>query len=174
MQTMSQQAARMLQRCSLTPRSCVRGTRTRYMSSSSQPIVVQSPDAAQVSTRIASLLTQNRPWQLSQDGRGIQRAFVFKTFNATWVCQYESLVLGHRTDLEKDFMTDVAGQCQKARHHPEWSNRYNKTVIRWTTHDANALTAKDVAMADFCDEAGQRHGELDGQLVQDDIAPRIT
>lgn len=83
------------------------------------------------------------------------------------------LVLGPCTDPEQNFMTEVAGQCKKARHHPEWSNRYNKTVIRWTTHDANALTAKDVAMADICDEAGQRHGEVDGQLVQDDIAPQI-
>ena len=45
------------------------------------------------------------------------------------------------------FMTEVALLAEKADHHPEWSNVYNKVSIKLTTHDAGGLTAKDVALA---------------------------
>ena len=42
------------------------------------------------------------------------------------------------------FMTQVAFAAEKANHHPEWTNVYNKVSIRLTTHDAgNVVTAKD-------------------------------
>ncbi len=45
------------------------------------------------------------------------------------------------------FMTRVALEAEKADHHPEWSNVWNKVDILLTTHDAGGLTAKDVALA---------------------------
>ncbi|MBL7906095.1 MAG: 4a-hydroxytetrahydrobiopterin dehydratase [Bacteroidales bacterium] len=46
------------------------------------------------------------------------------------------------------FMTKVALLAEKAGHHPDWSNVYNKVVIRLTTHDAgNTITEKDRKLA---------------------------
>lgn len=46
------------------------------------------------------------------------------------------------------FMTQVALKSEKADHHPEWKNVYNKVSITLTTHDAGGkVTAKDIALA---------------------------
>ena len=45
------------------------------------------------------------------------------------------------------FMTAVAIVAEKADHHPEWSNVYNRVCILLTTHDAGGLTAKDIELA---------------------------
>lgn len=60
-------------------------------------------------------------------------------------------------------MNSVAAECKKAKHHPEWSNVYNKTHIRWTTHSPEGLSSKDLGMARFCDEAAREFGELEVQ-----------
>lgn len=57
-------------------------------------------------------------------------------------------------------MNRIAAECKSQRHHPEWTNIYNKTQIRWTTHNPSGLSEKDVAMARFCDERGRKLGEI--------------
>ena len=52
------------------------------------------------------------------------------------------------------FMTRVALLAEKADHHPEWSNVYNKVEILLTTHDADGLSARDVALAKAIDALG--------------------
>ena len=64
----------------------------------------------------------------------IQRSFKFADFNHAW-----------------GFMNRVALAAEKADHHPEWSNVYNKVEITLSTHDAGGLSAKDVALAKFID-----------------------
>lgn len=49
------------------------------------------------------------------------------------------------------FMTRVAILAEKADHHPEWSNIYNRVDILLTTHDAGGLSARDVALASAID-----------------------
>ena len=49
------------------------------------------------------------------------------------------------------FMTRVALAADKADHHPEWSNVYNRVEIVLSTHDAGGLSEKDVALARFID-----------------------
>jgi 4a-hydroxytetrahydrobiopterin dehydratase len=49
------------------------------------------------------------------------------------------------------FMTRVAILAEKADHHPEWSNVYNRVDVLLTTHDAGGLSARDVAMAKAID-----------------------
>jgi hypothetical protein len=65
-----------------------------------------------------------------------------------------------RWSINQEFMNTVAAECKVQKHHPEWTNIFNKTHVRWTTHKPLGLSSKDILMARFCDEAGTDHGEL--------------
>jgi len=54
------------------------------------------------------------------------------------------------------FMNDVAAQCKTYKHHPEWSNVYNKVFVRWTTHTPRGLSTGDLTLADVCDKFASR------------------
>ena len=43
------------------------------------------------------------------------------------------------------------------------SNVYNKTHIRWTTHNPEGLSSQDAIMAQFCDRMGEEYKELPTQ-----------
>jgi 4a-hydroxytetrahydrobiopterin dehydratase len=64
----------------------------------------------------------------------------------------------HREFLFKDFveafsfMTAVALVAEKAAHHPNWKNGYNKVTIDLSTHDADGITAKDFDLAKAIDK----------------------
>lgn len=60
----------------------------------------------------------------------------------------------------QDFMNTIAAECKVRRHHPEWTNTYNRTTITWTTHKPEGLSTKDVEMAEFCDRVGGEVGEI--------------
>jgi 4a-hydroxytetrahydrobiopterin dehydratase len=74
------------------------------------------------------LLENLTHWQFNNNG--IEKKFEFKNFTQA---------LG--------FMVQVGILAEKANHHPEWSNVYNKVNIRLTTHSANGLTDKDFELA---------------------------
>jgi 4a-hydroxytetrahydrobiopterin dehydratase len=57
-------------------------------------------------------------------------------------------------------MTAVALQCKLKSHHPEWSNVFNTTFIRWTTHHPKGLSAQDVELAGICDGLARDFGEV--------------
>jgi 4a-hydroxytetrahydrobiopterin dehydratase len=69
-------------------------------------------------------------WTLRADGLAISRDFRFADFGEAFA-----------------FMTRVALYAEKADHHPEWSNVYNRVHITLTTHDAGGLSRRDVSMA---------------------------
>jgi 4a-hydroxytetrahydrobiopterin dehydratase len=77
-----------------------------------------------------ALLAEHPAWTLRDDGLAIEREFKFKDFNQAF-----------------GFMTRVALYAEKADHHPEWFNVYNRVRITLTTHDAGGLSERDVAMA---------------------------
>lgn len=46
------------------------------------------------------------------------------------------------------FMHRVAFEAEELNHHPDWTNVYNRVVVRLNTHDAgDKVTAKDVELA---------------------------
>jgi 4a-hydroxytetrahydrobiopterin dehydratase len=51
------------------------------------------------------------------------------------------------------FMTKVAELAELHQHHPDWSNVYNRVIIKLSTHDAgNKVTEKDIKLAEAIDE----------------------
>ena len=45
------------------------------------------------------------------------------------------------------FMAQVALLAERAAHHPEWFNVYNRVVVDLTTHEAEGITQKDLDLA---------------------------
>ena len=46
------------------------------------------------------------------------------------------------------FMVRVSFEAEAMDHHPDWTNVYNRVVVRLNTHDAGGkVTAKDVELA---------------------------
>jgi 4a-hydroxytetrahydrobiopterin dehydratase len=63
------------------------------------------------------------------DGK-LRREFAFANFAEAWA-----------------FMTRVALLAEKADHHPDWSNSWNRVTIELVSHDAGHVTARDARLA---------------------------
>jgi 4a-hydroxytetrahydrobiopterin dehydratase len=51
------------------------------------------------------------------------------------------------------FMSRVALLCERANHHPSWTNTWNKVEIHLSTHDAgHKVTSKDRNLAKEIDD----------------------
>ena len=73
-------------------------------------------------------------WDYDEGRDAIMRRFVFADFPQAFA-----------------FMARVALVAEKADHHPEWSNVYNRVEILLTTHDCGGLSRRDVALAEAID-----------------------
>lgn len=73
-------------------------------------------------------------WTAVADPDGISRHFTFTDFVGAF-----------------GFMARVAIVAEKADHHPEWSNVYNRVDIILTTHDAGGLSQRDIDLAKVID-----------------------
>jgi 4a-hydroxytetrahydrobiopterin dehydratase len=54
------------------------------------------------------------------------------------------------------FMAQVALLAERAAHHPEWFNVYNKVVVDLTTHEAQGITHKDLDLARKMEQIARR------------------
>ena len=82
----------------------------------------------------AAVMAELPEWTYDADARGIRRNLRFADFAEAF-----------------GFMTRVAILAEKADHHPEWFNVYNRVEILLTTHDAGGLSQRDVDLATAID-----------------------
>lgn len=75
-------------------------------------------------------------WRKAEGRDAITKEYRFEDFNAAF-----------------GFMSRAALHAEKADHHPEWTNVYNRVEVTLATHDSGGVTEKDVALALFMDEA---------------------
>ena len=80
-------------------------------------------------TQLSEALTTLPQWKL-EDGQ-LVRDWTFKDFVAAMA-----------------FVNNVATMAEAAGHHPDIEIHYNRVRLALVTHDANGITAKDVAMAE--------------------------
>lgn len=80
---------------------------------------------------IAAARSKLGGWSVENGEKELKRTFKFKDFSEAF-----------------GFMARVALLADKADHHPDWSNSYNKVEIVLSTHDAGGLTQKDVDLAE--------------------------
>ena len=93
-------------------------------------------DKAEATAHLQSL----PQWTLDASTGSISREFVLTDFVQAF-----------------SFMTQIAIAAERANHHPEWRNVYNRVHVTWTTHDAGGLTTNDMTMAKFCDQASANY-----------------
>ncbi|MGA9583003.1 MAG: 4a-hydroxytetrahydrobiopterin dehydratase [Allosphingosinicella sp.] len=73
-------------------------------------------------------------WRYEAAERAIRRDFRFADFGEAFA-----------------FMTRAAIAAEKADHHPDWSNSWNKVAVALSTHSAGGVTAKDIELAKAMD-----------------------
>ena len=84
----------------------------------------------------AEALTALAGWTFDEGRGGIAKRFVFADFSEAFA-----------------FMTRIALAAEKADHHPEWSNVWNKVDILLSTHSDGGVTGKDIALANEIEKA---------------------
>ena len=80
-------------------------------------------------------------WSEVSGRDAISKKFEFKDFNEAF-----------------GFMARAALVAEKMNHHPEWFNVYKKVEVTLSTHDAGGVTALDVQLARFLDQAAEAGG----------------
>ena len=80
------------------------------------------------------LLPTLEGWEIDEARDGIRKSYRFADFTQAFA-----------------FMTRVALLAEKADHHPEWFNVYNRVDILLTTHAADGLSMRDIQLAQAID-----------------------
>jgi len=81
-------------------------------------------------------------WTKVRGRDAIEKTYRFKDFNEAF-----------------GWMTRVALAADKADHHPEWANVYNRVEVVLTTHDADGLSERDIALAKLMDKWAGKAGK---------------
>jgi 4a-hydroxytetrahydrobiopterin dehydratase len=94
--------------------------------------MIRKLEPAEIREALATL-----PHWAFDEGRGaIRRSFVFADFGQAFA-----------------FMTRLALAAERADHHPEWFNVYNRVDVTLSTHDCHGLSQRDIDMARLADRS---------------------
>ena len=74
----------------------------------------------------------------TRDGEALVRSFRFADFATAFA-----------------FLTRVAAHAEAVDHHPEFTSVWNRVDFRLTSHDAGAVTERDLALASAIDALAQ-------------------
>ena len=85
-------------------------------------------------TQCLEHLAQLPEWSFDEERAALFRSYKFADFCEAFA-----------------FMTRVAIEAEKADHHPEWANVYNRVDVWLTTHDAGGVSDRDIALACLID-----------------------
>lgn len=91
-------------------------------------MAIEKLNDAQIDTALKDL----QGWQLQANK--IRKEYQFKNFVEAF-----------------GFMSAVALLAERADHHPEWFNVYNRVNIELTSHDAGGLSERDFRLASEID-----------------------
>lgn len=69
-------------------------------------------------------------WTIEDGDKALLRSFTFKDFSEAFA-----------------FLTRVALHAEKADHHPEFTNVWNRVDFRLTSHDSGGVTERDLRLA---------------------------
>ena len=78
-------------------------------------------------------------WSWDAEAKAIRRSFAFADFPEAFA-----------------FMTRVALAAEKADHHPDWSNSWNRVDVALSTHSEGGLTRRDIDLARQMDAFARR------------------
>jgi 4a-hydroxytetrahydrobiopterin dehydratase len=79
----------------------------------------------------SAALAKLEGWSEVSGRDAIARTFTFRDFNEAF-----------------GFMTRAALVAEKNDHHPEWRNVYKTVEVVLSTHDADGVTSRDIALAE--------------------------
>lgn len=77
------------------------------------------------------------------------------SYDADRKALFRKIVVGDFFDA-LGLMVRIGLEAEKACHHPEWFNVYNRIDIWLTTHDADGVSSRDVALAAAIDGLAER------------------
>lgn len=97
--------------------------------------MIRKLESREVSAAMATL----PQWTLDEARGAIRRSFVFADFGEAFA-----------------FMTRIALAAERADHHPEWFNVYNRVDVTLSTHDCQGLSQRDLDMARLADQTFDR------------------
>jgi 4a-hydroxytetrahydrobiopterin dehydratase len=96
-----------------------------------EPLTVSPLTSGQREAALASLPF----WRYDAERKAFSRVVILRDFSEAF-----------------GLMTRIALEAEKAGHHPEWSNVYNRLEINLTTHDAGDVSERDIRLARLIDE----------------------
>ena len=80
--------------------------------------------------QIGALMAQVEDWEISADGKVLQKTFRFKGFLKTM-----------------SFINALAWVANKEGHHPDFNAGFNYCTVNWSTHAVDGLTENDFICA---------------------------
>ncbi|KAJ9245721.1 hypothetical protein DTO271D3_4105 [Paecilomyces variotii] len=108
---------------------------TMSTSATQQPIYAQAEEENKLNPELSKLFESG--WELDENKMGLKKTYHFKTYTKVL-----------------DFVQMVGIASKSKNHHSLMQLGHGHVSVHWTTHNPRGLTAKDIDMAQYCDNQG--------------------